>query len=156
MAQTTFSTRYQSAGVPTPGRPFSAQPGDSSDSVTGSWATTDLDTIADLKYLIPVMSGKRILYLDLLNFADLGSGELDMDLVLITTDKLGTVTTTILYNAGTAFATAQTAGVPLRIWCDVVVPESATNMGHICSLVNVAAVTPIAGTGVIYAKIQSF
>lgn len=154
MATSTYSERYSALYVPANGRPLSRNTGPNDDSVTPTWAVTDLDGIGDFKTLIPVRSGGRILFVDLSDFADLGSGELDMDIVLRTLDKDGVVTDTILFNAGTFFATAQTAGAVYRVWCDVLVPDCASGFGHITSYVNTAAVTPIQGTGHIFAKIN--
>lgn len=158
-AATTYTTLYASAGVPANGRPISSAPGPCSDWVKPTWATTDVDDVGDVKYLIPVLSGKRINFLDISETTDMDTGgpTLDMDLILRTTDKAGSHTdTTILFNAGTFFAAAQTAGAILRVWCDVQVPDSATGVGHIISKVNAAATTPAQGTAYIYADVQSF
>lgn len=157
-AATTYTTHYASAGVPTNGRPISAHPGPCDDEVTPTWAAADVDDAGDIKYLIPVLSGKRVVYLDLSDFTDMDSGaNLDMDFALRTTDKLGAHTDTILFNAGAFFQSAQTAGAVLRVWCDVQVPDSATGIGHIISKVGTgAAGGATQGSGHIYAKVKSF
>lgn len=157
-AATTYTSLYASAGVPAQGRPVSSHPGPCDDWVKPTWATTDVDDVGDVKYLIPVLSGKRINYLDISETTDMDTGgpTLDMDIVLRTTDKLGAHTDTILFNAGTHFASAQTAGAVLRIWCDVQVPDSATGVGHIISKVGAAATTPAQGSAYIYASVRSF
>lgn len=155
MATTSYSSLYSSAGVPIKGRPKSSNLSPNPDSVALSFATTDLDLLDDFKYAIPVRCGKTIEYLDLGEFTDLdtGAGALDMDIVLRTTNSAGTHTDTILYNAGTAFATAQTAGAIFRVWCRTRVPDDADGVGHIGFKINVAASTPNAGTGQLYAHV---
>lgn len=157
-AANTFTNLYASAGVPAQGRPVSSHPGPCDDWVKPTWATIDIDDIGDVKYLIPVLGGKRIQFLDISETTDMDTGgtALDMDIVLRTTDKLGAHTDTILFNAGTFFTAAQTAGAILRVWCDVLVPDSATGMGHIISKVGAAATTPAQGTAYIYASVRSF
>jgi len=76
-----------------------------------------------------------------------------MDIILRTLSATGTATDTILFNAGTFFAAAQTAGAIYRVWCRTKVPAYATGVGHIGFLVNVAASTPNAGTGQLAAKV---
>ncbi len=158
-AATTYTTHYASAGVPANGRPISAHPGPCSDWVKPTWATTDIDDIGDVKYLIPVLSGKRINFIDISEATDMdsnGAPALDQDLMLRTTDKLGAHTDTMLFNAGAFFQAAQSAGAVHRIWCDVQVPDSATGIGHIISKVVAAAATAVQGTAYIYADVQSF
>ena len=155
MATTTYSSLYSSAGVPIQGRPKSSNLGFNDDSVALSFATTDLDLLDDFKYAIPVRCGKVIEWIELGEFTDLdsGGGALDMDIVLRTTNSAGTNTDTILYNAGTAFATAQTAGAIFRVWCRAKVPDDADGVGHIGFKVNTAASTPNAGTGQLAAHV---
>lgn len=155
MATTSYSTLYSSAGVPIKGRPKSSNIGFNDDSVALSFATTDLDTADDFKYAIPVRSGKMIEYLDLGEFTDMDTGgtALDMDIVLRTTNSAGANTDTILFNAGTFFTGAQTAGAVFRVWCRTRVPDDADGVGHIGFKVGVAATTAAAGTGQLYAHV---
>lgn len=153
MAVTTaYSVHYESAGVPTKagGRPRTFHP--YSDKVAYTFPTTQLDDAGDVTYLLPVMSGRRIIFLQF-DCADLDSGgtALDMDLVLRTTNPAGTHTDTILYNAGTAFSAAQTGK---WVYCDVLVPDSATSTGHIIAKVGTAATTPASGAISLFAQVH--
>lgn len=142
---TAYSALYESAGVPraSGGRPRTFHP--FNDYVSYTIPTTQTDDAGDVTYLIPVASGRRIVYLKF-DCADLdsGGGALDMDIILRTTAADGTThtDTTILYNAGTAFNAAHTAK---WVWCDTAVPSTATNMAHIILKVNTAASTPAEG-----------
>lgn len=140
---TAYSEFYTSAGVPKLGRPKSNNVGVNNDYVEYTIPTTQLDDATDITYLIPVRSGKRIIYLlfDSADF-DSGGGALDMDIILRTTNAAGTSTDTILYNAGTAFNAALAGKV---VFCNAVVPEDADSVGHICLYVNTAASTAAAG-----------
>lgn len=107
--------------------------------------TTSIDYAADIYKLYPVANGWKLREIVLGNHgdADTGSGTLDMDIVL--QDDNGT---TILYNAGTAFATARTT--PLVI----LLADSSNNpyvqvvdtagTAYIGFKVNTAANTPAA------------
>jgi len=150
-----YSTATATSASPIQGRPKSSNIGENSDSVAVSLGTTNLDTLNDFYYAIPVRSGKTIEWLDLGEFTDMdtGAGALDMDIILRTLSATGTATDTILFNAGTFFAAAQTAGAIYRVWCRTKVPDCATGVGHIGFLVNVAASTPNAGTGQLAAKV---
>lgn len=156
MATTTYSSLYDSSGNPTHGRPKSSNAGPNDDYVVGaSYATTDLDLADDAKYLIPVRSGKTIAYIDLGEWTELDTGggnALDMDICLRYT--VGSTTTdTILFNAGSFFTAAQTAGAVRRVWCNQRVPDCSSGVAHIISKVNTAASTANAGTGNIFAKV---
>lgn len=157
MATTTYSTLYDSSGNPIAGRPKSSNAGPNDDYVIGlSFATTDLDLLADFKYAIPVRSGKTIAYIELGETTELDTGggnALDMDVVLRTTDSAGVVTDTILFNAGAFFTVAQNAGAIYRVWCNAKVPDCPTSIGHIGYKVNTAATTPNAGTTNLFAKV---
>lgn len=156
MATTAYSNLYSSAGVPVKGRPRSSNAGANDDSVALSFATTVLDTLADVTFAIPVRSGKFIEYLDLGEFTELDTGggnALDMDIVLRTTNAAGTNTDTILFNAGSFFTVAQAAGAIYRVWCRTRVPDDADGVGHIIFYTNVAASTANAGTGNLFAKV---
>lgn len=158
MATTTYSSLYDSSGNPIQGRPRSDNiSGDNSEYLIGvSYATTDLDLLADFKYWIPVRAGHTIVYLDLAEWTELDTGggnALDMDVVHRYTTTAGVVTDTILFNAGTFFTAAQTAGAIYRVWCNYKVPDNPLSLGHIGTYVNTAASTPNAGTGNVYAKI---
>jgi len=153
---TTYSNRYTSAGVPTSGRPLSKNTGPNDDYVEASYATTDIDEIGEVKYLLSVQCGRDIVYIDLSGTTDMdsnGAPALDMDLYLRTTDKLGNHTDTLLFNAGTFFQSAQTAGAVYRIWCTEPVPNSASGSAHIISKTVAAAATAVAGTFNLYAKV---
>lgn len=157
MATTAYSALYDSSGNPIAGRPKSSNVGYNDETLVAlAFATTALDLLADFTYAIPVRAGKTIEYLDLGEFTELDTGggnALDMDIVLRTTNSAGTVTNTILFNAGAFFTVAQTAGAPYRVWCNAKVPDCPSGVGHIGFLVNTAASTPNAGTGNIYAHI---
>lgn len=156
MATVAYSPLYSTAGVPIGGRPRSSNTGQNDDSVALSFATTALDLAADFTYAIPVRSGKFIDFIDLSDFTELDTGggnALDMDVVLRTTNAAGTHTDTILFNAGTFFTVAQTAGAVYRVWCRKRVPDDADGVGHIGFLVNTAASTANAGTGNLFAKV---
>lgn len=156
MATTTYSALYDSTGLPIQGRPKSSNVGPNDDYVKGlSFATTDLDLLADFKYAIPVRAGKRIVFLDLGEFTELDTGggnALDMDVILRSTIG-STVTDTILFNAGSFFTAAQTAGAIYRVWCDMRVPDASSGVGHIGFYVNTAASTANAGTGNLFAHV---
>lgn len=100
--------------------------------------TTSLDDANDITKFFPIESGRLITKVGVIN-ADLdsGGGALDMDIVLV--DDNGT---TILYNAGTAFASAVTT--PVWTICESRV-VSANNDAYVGLKVNVAASTPQAG-----------
>lgn len=157
MATTAYSALYDSSGNPIAGRPKSSNVGYNDETLVGlAFATTALDLAADFTYAIPVRAGKTIEYIDLGEFTELDTGggnALDMDIVLRTTNSAGTVTNTILFNAGSFFTAAQTAGAIYRVWCNAKVPDCASSVGHIGFLVNTAASTANAGTGNIYAHI---
>lgn len=151
---TAYSVHYDSSGVPTKagGRPRTFHP--FSDFVpTTTIPTTQLDDAGDVTYLLPVASGRRIVFL-LFDATDMDTGgpTLDMDIVLRTTNSAGSHTDTILYNAGTAFGSAAHAGK--WVFCDVAVPDSATSTGHIILKVNTAATTPAQGTISLYAQVH--
>lgn len=145
MAVTTaYSEFYTSAGVPKLGRPKSNNTAGNPDYVEYTIPTTQLDDATDTTFLIPVRSGKRIVYM-ILTCADLdsgGGGALDMDIILRTTSAAGVTTDTILYNAGTAFNAAH-AG--LIIFCNALVPEDADSVGHLILYVNTPASTAASG-----------
>lgn len=158
MAVTTaYSNLYNSSGVPVAGRPKSNNAGGgNSDFVAYTFPTTQLDDAGDVTYLIPVRSGKRILFL-LWDSAELDTGggnALDMDLVLRTTDSAGNHTDTIIYNAGTAFSAALAGKfVPVN----VLVPTAGAapgDVGHIIAKVGVAASTAAQGAISLFAQID--
>ena len=157
MATIAYSMLYDSSGNPISSRPKSSNVGYNDETRVGlAFATTALDLAADFTYAIPVRSGKVIEYIDLGEWTELDTGggnALDMDIVLRTKNSAGTVTNTILFNAGDFFTAAQTAGAIRRIWCNVRVPDCATSVGHIGFLVNVAASTANAGTGNIHVHV---
>lgn len=157
MATTTGSVLYDSSINPIAGRPKSSNAGPNDEYLTGiSYATTDLDLADDAKYLIPVRAGKTIDYLDLDSWTELDTGggnALDMDICCRTTSSAGAVTDQILFNAGSFFTTAQTAGAVHRVPCKYKVPDCPTSVGHIISKVNTAASTANAGTGNLFAKV---
>jgi hypothetical protein len=157
MATTAYSTLYDSSGNPIAGRPKSSNVGYNDETLVGlAFATTALDLLADFTFAIPVRAGKTIEYLDLGEWTELDTGggnALDMDIVLRTTSGAGVVTDTILFNAGSFFTAAQTAGAIYRVWCMTKVPDCASGVGHIGFLVNAAASTANAGTGNIHAHI---
>jgi hypothetical protein len=133
---------YTSSGVPTKGRPYSRNVAGNPDWLSYTIPTTVTGGDAGSRaFLIPVRSGKRIVTLQF-DSAALSASDLDMDIVLQTTNAAGTTTTTILYNAGTAF-TGALAGK--WIYCDVQVPEDADGVGHIVAYVNTTGTTPAAG-----------
>lgn len=142
---TAYSSYYTSAAVPakTSGRPKSSNIGVVNDFVEYTIPTTQIDDAGDVTYLIPVRSGRTIVYL-LFDCADLdsGAGALDLDIVLRTTNAAGTNTDTILYNAGTAFNAAHAGKF---VWCNVGVPQTPTDMGHIILYCNTAASTAASG-----------
>jgi hypothetical protein len=153
-----YSNRYnQTTGLPVGGRPLSKNTGPNPDYVEASYATTDIDEVGEVKYLLPVQCGKEIVFLDLSDTTDMdsnGAPTLDMDLYLRTTDRLGAHTDTLLFNAGTFFQAAQTTGEVRRVWCTEKVPNSATGYGHIISKTVAAAATAVAGTFNLYAEIH--
>ncbi len=158
MATTTYSSLYDSSGNPIQGHPKSDNiSGDNSVTLIGlSYATTDLDLLADFKYWIPVRSGHTIVWLDLGEWTELDTGggnALDMDIVHRYTNSAGTVVDTILFNAGSFFTAAQTAGALYRVWCNYKVPDNPLSLGHIGTYCNTAASTANAGTGNVYAHI---
>lgn len=157
MATIAYSTLYDAtSGLPIAGRPKSSNVGRNDDMLVGlAFATTALDLLNDFTYAIPVRSGKTVQFLDLGEFTELDTGggnALDMDIVLRTTVGT-TVTDTILFNAGTFFTVAQSAGAVYRVWCNTKVPDCSSGVGHIGFKVNTAASTANAGTGNIYAGI---
>lgn len=144
MAATIYSSLFTSAGVPIKGRPRRSPFGMNTDGVTITLPTTNLDTIADTGYIIPV---PQYAYLQWIGFdssdMDTGTPALDMDLVLRTTLS-GSNTDTILFNAGTAFGTAIVGRwIPLG---NTQVPKSDDGWGAIIAYVNVVAATPAQGT----------
>jgi hypothetical protein len=151
---TAYSSYYASAGVPSKssGRPKSTNVGVANDFVEYTIPTTQIDDATDFTYLIPVRSGKRIIC-GQFDCADLdsGAGALDLDIVLRTTSSAGVVTDTILYNAGTAFNAAH-AGK--WFWCNAVVPQTPTDMGHIGLLCNTAASTAASGAIKLFVEVQ--
>lgn len=155
---TTYSNRYNSTtGLPTGGRPLSKNTGPNPDYVEASYATTDIDEIGEVKYLLPVQCGKEIVYLDISETTDMdsnGAPALDMDLYLRTTNSAGSHTDTLLFNAGTFFQAAQSAGAVYRVWCTVKVPNSADGTGHIISKTVAAAATAVAGTFNLFAQVH--
>lgn len=157
MATTAYSALYDSSGNPIAGRPKSSNAGPNDDYLVGlAFATTALDLLDDFTYAIPVRSGKTIAYLELGETTELDTGggnALDMDIVLRTTSGAGVVTDTILFNAGTFFTAAQTAGAIYRVWCNAKVPDCASGVGHIGFKVNTAASTANAGTLNLFAKV---
>lgn len=157
MATTAYSALYDSSGNPIAGRPKSSNAGPNDETLVGlAFATTALDLAADFTCAIPVRSGKVIEFLDLGEWTELDTGggnALDMDIVLRTTSGTGAVTNTILFNAGTFFTVAQTAGALFRVWCNTKVPDCASGVGHIGFLVNTAASTANAGTGNVFAHV---
>lgn len=147
-ASSVYSSLFTTAtsGVPTAGRPFTPPVGVGMDAVTYTMATTSLDDIGDFVGLIPVPIGKTLMLVGE-TWADLGSGELDEDLVLRTVSKSGATTDTIIVNHGTALATVQTT----ILWTQVNAiisnnNSSAYDYAFLGYLTNTAAVTPIQGT----------
>ncbi len=146
MAATIYSSLYTSAGVPISGRPRRANTGGCIvDSVTITLPTTNLDTLADTGYIIPVPSFARLQWIAFdSSDMDTGSVALDLDLVLRTT--LGGVNTdTVLFNAGTAFGTA-IVGRFIGLTTQPQVPNATDSYGSIIAYCNVAATTPAEGT----------
>lgn len=148
MAETAYSSLYDSDNLPTAGHPYNPPMGIASAYVLKELATTQLDTAADATYMIPVPCGRTIFLIGRRN-EDLdsgGGGALDMDIVLRTTDKNGVNTDTVLINEGTAFNAARTA----LVWEPIAaatgyIPASATGVGHIICKVVTAASTAQAG-----------
>lgn len=153
---TAYSSLYNSSGVPVAGRPKSNNAGGgNSDHVSYTIPTTQTDDAGDTTYLIPVRSGKTIVFL-LFDSADLdsGGGALDMDIILRTTDSAGNHTDTILYNAGTAFNAALAGKF---VYCGVKVPTAGAapgDVGHIILKVNTAATTPAQGAISLFAQVS--
>ena len=150
-ATTVYSSLFTAAGRPITGRPRGGIGRSMSDGATVTVATTSLDEASDRVGFIPVPDRAELTRLFLTN-ADLdsGAGALDADIVLYSEDADGNVTETILYNAGTAFATAVTT--PLTILLDHVrVPRTRYGFAWIGLKVNTAASTAAAGAVTIQA-----
>lgn len=146
-AGTAYSDLFDSTlGTPVLTRPRTGIGRPQMEVVVEEIATTSLDDANDRVKLIPVPSGADLLML-VLEHEDLDSGgtpTLDADIVLSTEDSAGTVTDTILFNAGTGFQSARTT--PLVIILDnVSVPNDEDQIGSIDFLVNTAAATAAAG-----------
>lgn len=141
---TTYSSHFSSAGVPTTGRPFTPPVGLAMDAVTHTIPTTMLDTIGDFTALLAIPIGKTLMTVEEI-WADLGSGELDADLIYRTVSSAGVATDTIVVNHGTALATAQTTFLKTLVNAIIARGSSATDYAYLGYLVNVAAVTPIQG-----------
>ena len=149
----TYSDLYSAANVPakSKGRPKARNTGDVDDHVEYTLPASILADTGSLAYLIPVQSGRKIVFL-LFDCAALDAGTaIDADLVLRTTNAAGTHTDTIIYNAGTAFEAAHAAKF---VWVNVDVPSDADSTGHIIFYVNTAATTPAAGAINLYAKVM--
>lgn len=151
---TTYSDLYSAANTPakSKGRPKARNTGDVDDFVSYTVPTSVLADATSFVYLLPVQTGRKIVFL-LFDCADLdsGAGNLDLDIVLRTTNAAGTHTDTILFNAGTAFASAQSGKIVI---CNTDVPADADSVGHIGLLCNVAASTPASGAISLYAKVM--
>lgn len=138
-ATTVYSSLYNSDNHPIGGRPFGGIGRPQVDFVTQTIPTTSTDDAGDRTNLIPVPEGATLFKIEFLS-GDLDAGAtLDADIVLSTTDSAGTVTDTILHNAGAGFQTATTRTVELL---DQVVPDSDLGYGHIQLKVNTAGGTP--------------
>lgn len=112
-AARTYSTLFDSAGSPAYGRPLRPPTGTAFDFVSHTFATTELDDIADRVGLIPLQSGRKIglIFYDVAELDDDASATLDADLVLRVEDASGNVTDTVLFNAGTTWQSAATGWV---------------------------------------------
>ncbi len=147
-ATSVYSSLFASASSSAPGtgRPISSPFGDDCDIVSYTYADTSLDDAGDFVGLIPVRYGKKLVALAFTcGDGDSGTGVLDMDIILRTTNSAGTNTDTILYNAGTAFATAITTVTWVLLPTLPQVPSDADNVGIIGTYVNTArngAATP--------------
>lgn len=147
-ATSVYSSLFASASSSTPtfGRPHAAPFGFDGDIVTYDFADTSLDEAGDFVGLIPVPAGKRIAALAFTcGDGDSGSGTLDMDIILRTTSSAGSNTDTILYNAGTAFATAISTVTWVLLPTLPQAPQDADNVAIIGTYVNTArngAATP--------------
>lgn len=103
--------------------------------------TTSLDDIGDGVRFFKVRHGMNInkVVVGLCDDLDSGAGALDMDVVLV--DDNGT---TILYNAGTAFASARTT--PLIVAVNNVSVVDTAGTAYVGLYVNTAASTPAHGS----------
>lgn len=155
-ATSVYSSLFASATSSTPvaGRPIASPFGGDFDIVTYTYADTSLDEAADFVGLIPARAGKRIVALAFTcGDGDSGTGVLDMDIILRTTTSAGVSTDTILYNAGTAFATAITTVTWVLLPTLPQVPSDADEVGIIGTYVNTprnAAATPTMVLMVLY------
>lgn len=141
-AATVYSSLFDSAGVPTKGRPFATERGAMFDRVSYAIATTSIDDVGDRVQLIPVPHGVEIVTLNF-ECGDLdtnGTPLLDMDIVLSNGVAASDV---ILYNAGTAF-TAALGTTIIRPFSTLA--RSTRNYLTIDLYVNAAAATAAAGT----------
>lgn len=148
-AGSAYSRHYSAANAAANGRPIVRNTGDCDDFVTYTVATTSLDDAADVVYLLPVQSGRTVGYL-IFDCAALAASNLDLDIILRTTNAAGTHTDAILYNAGTAFTSAHAGKV---VVCNTAVPDDADSVGHICLYCNVAGGTPASGEIKLNAKV---
>lgn len=143
-AATVYSSRYNSNNHPIGGRPLGGIGRPQVDWVTHTVPTTSTDDVGDRTNLFAVPEG-AVIYELVITAEDLDTNAtetLDADIVLSTIDSAGTVTDTILYNAGTALEDALTRTV---VDLDVTVPDSALGYGHIQLKVNTVAATPAEG-----------
>lgn len=143
-ASTGYSELYNSStGKPKAGRPKSSNIGPTIDYVEYTIPTTQIDDATDTSYLIPVRSGKRVVQI-VFSADDLAASNLDLDIIGRVTNAAGTHADTILFNAGTAFTSAQSGVVVFPNW---LVPSatSESQVGHICLYCNVAGGTPAQG-----------
>lgn len=137
MASTLYSSYYDSTTHrPVGGMPNVQAYGNTTYTVRITLPTTQLDTLADTAFLFPMKKDAHITSL-LLTWDSLAASALDADIVL--RDDGGD---TILFNAGTAFCTAEANGKP------VLVKQLVTAVNDDASLifyVNVAGTTPAQG-----------
>ncbi len=145
MPSATYSARYDSAGNPINGRPFSAPGGGTAyDAVSDTVPTTELGEAGDVRYLIPVLCGKTLLELDKASSGDGDTGTaLDADIMLRTTSAAGVNTDTMIWDLGAEFQAAVTTSKKKQL-ADIKVPYSASGFGHIILKVVTAATTAAA------------
>lgn len=145
---TTYSALYDSDGNPKDGRPLRIADGGAwVDFLSDTIPTTMQDDVGDVRYLIPVATGKRplLIVVDSTDMDSNGAPTLNADLVLRTTDKDGNHTDTVIYDSSAE--AAFTAAIDNRIhFVNVVVPNSKDTNGHIVWKVVAAAATAVQGT----------
>lgn len=150
---TTYSSLYDSSGQPLYGFPINPPMGSPGPvSVQESILAATVEAAAgEFIALVPVAEGRFVTLLEFTSsdFDTDASPELDMDIVLRVTDKDGTHTDTILFNAGTAFQAAITT--TRVVICHgtrggVQVSGAASGYGHVGLKTVAQAATGAAGT----------